>query len=201
MISRNFWKISAISTLCLIITNHYCSSHVIKEKQKRLLDPKSRDEVPSNLNVFVKIFLVFFFLSFPRLLLYCSLVFEKMELISQRICIKNGKHHQEAKCSRKFFNLEIFSTIFLRWRSIQLCIVVLKSVEKWEIYSHRKNISSNQLFSNFFSKNVAFTNFLSKMWMLVGNLHKSILFRQIALCCLIVYGLSFQITFCSFVPK
>ena len=161
MISRNFWKI-----FCNFHTvpHHYCSSHVIKEKQKRLLDPKSRDEVPSNLNVFVKIFLSIFFISFPRLLLDCSLVFEKMELISQRICIKNGKHHQEAKCSRKFFNLEIFSTIFLRWRSIQLCIVVLKSVEKWEIYSHRKNISSNQLFSNFFSKNVAFTNFNKIVW-------------------------------------
>ena len=32
-----------------------------------------------------------------------------------------------------------------------------------EIYSHWKNISSNHLFSNFFSKHVAFTKFLPKM--------------------------------------
>ena len=37
------------------------------------------------------------------------------------------------------------------------------SVVKWKIYCHQKNISSNQLFSNFFSKNVAFTKFLPKM--------------------------------------
>ena len=36
------------------------------------------------------------------------------------------------------------------------------SVEKREILSHRKNISWNHLFSTFFSKNVAFTKFLSK---------------------------------------
>ena len=34
---------------------------------------------------------------------------------------------------------------------------------KWKIYSHLKNISSNQLFSNFFSKTITFTKFLSKM--------------------------------------
>ena len=37
------------------------------------------------------------------------------------------------------------------------------SVVKWKIYSHRKNISSNHLFSDFFSKNVVFTRFLPKM--------------------------------------
>ena len=36
-------------------------------------------------------------------------------------------------------------------------------VEKWKIYSHWKKISSNQLFSNFFSKTVTFTKFLPKM--------------------------------------
>ena len=36
------------------------------------------------------------------------------------------------------------------------------NVEKWKICSHRKNISSNQLFGDFFSKNVAFTKFLPK---------------------------------------
>ena len=38
------------------------------------------------------------------------------------------------------------------------------SVEKCEILSHRKNISWNQLFSNLFSKTIAFTKFLSKKY-------------------------------------
>ena len=41
-------------------------------------------------------------------------------------------------------------------------LLVFHSVVKQEIYSHRKNISSNHLFSDFFSKNVAFTKFLPK---------------------------------------
>ena len=36
------------------------------------------------------------------------------------------------------------------------------SVEKREILSHWKKISSNRLFSNFFSKSIAFTKFLRK---------------------------------------
>ena len=36
-------------------------------------------------------------------------------------------------------------------------------VEKWKIYSHPKNISSNQLFSNFFSKTVTITKILPKL--------------------------------------
>ena len=36
------------------------------------------------------------------------------------------------------------------------------SVEKWKIYSHNNFFSSNQLFSDFFSKTVAFTKFLPK---------------------------------------
>ena len=41
--------------------------------------------------------------------------------------------------------------------------VVRHSVVISEIYSHRKNVSSNHLFSNLFSKHVAFTKFLPKM--------------------------------------
>ena len=37
------------------------------------------------------------------------------------------------------------------------------NVEKRKIWSHQKNISSNQLFSNFFSKSITFTEFLPKM--------------------------------------
>ena len=39
------------------------------------------------------------------------------------------------------------------------------SIEKWKIWFHQKNISSNQLFAgNSASKNVTFTKFLSKKW-------------------------------------
>ena len=40
---------------------------------------------------------------------------------------------------------------------------IVHSVEKWKIYSHWKKISSNQLFSNFFSKTVTFTRFSPKI--------------------------------------
>ena len=40
--------------------------------------------------------------------------------------------------------------------------VRVRSGEKREILSHRKNISWNQLFSDFFSKTVDFTKYLSK---------------------------------------
>ena len=43
-----------------------------------------------------------------------------------------------------------------------LHLFTLQSVEKWEILSHWKCFSSNQLFSNFFSKTIAFTKFLRK---------------------------------------
>ena len=42
-------------------------------------------------------------------------------------------------------------------------LTVRHSVEITEILSHRKNISWNQLFSNFFSKTFEFTNFFRKM--------------------------------------
>ena len=41
-------------------------------------------------------------------------------------------------------------------------VITVHSVEKWKIYSHQKNISSNQLFSNFISKTVVLTKFLPK---------------------------------------
>ena len=40
---------------------------------------------------------------------------------------------------------------------------IIHSVEKREILSHQKEISSSQLFSNLFSKTVTFTKFLPKM--------------------------------------
>ena len=47
-----------------------------------------------------------------------------------------------------------------------MCVFLIHtvhSVEKRKIWSHQKYISSNQLLSDFFSKNVTFTNFLPKM--------------------------------------
>ena len=38
------------------------------------------------------------------------------------------------------------------------------SVEKWKIYSHQIKISSNQLFSTFFSKTITLTKYLPKKW-------------------------------------
>ena len=53
--------------------------------------------------------------------------------------------------------LSCFHEIFLQ----QYCYFTLHSVVKWKIYSHWKNISSNHLFSNFFSK-TAFSRIVGK---------------------------------------
>ena len=48
--------------------------------------------------------------------------------------------------------------------SVEITELYSHSVEKLEIRSHQKNISSNQLFSNLlFRKTVTFTKFLPKM--------------------------------------
>ena len=77
----------------------------------------------------------------------------------------------------------------------EFLVFPLHSVEKWKIWSHWKNISSNQLFSDLFiSRTVAFTKFLLKkcerlkfhnlhtvhytVWIL-GKMWKKKLFRQI----------------------
>ena len=65
----------------------------------------------------------------------------------------------------------LFSPLFLHQISRiihesneMFCIcITLHIVEKEEILSHQKNISSNQLFSNLFSKTVTFMKFLPKM--------------------------------------
>ena len=51
------------------------------------------------------------------------------------------------------------------WRNISLVrhsVEIAHSVEKWEILSHWRKISSNQLCSTFFSETIAFTKFLAK---------------------------------------
>ena len=70
------------------------------------------------------------------------------------------------KCSN-FSSKTGFSQIFcLKCVRVNFCnfhsVIHTHSVEKWEILSHWKFFSSNQLFSNFFSKTIAFTKFLRK---------------------------------------
>ena len=66
------------------------------------------------------------------------------------------------------------------FQTFKLTHLVWHSVEKW-IFSDRRNISSNQLLSNFFSKNVTFTKFSPKTskraWISVISI--GIFFRQI----------------------
>ena len=57
---------------------------------------------------------------------------------------------------------DIFTNLLSNKKQIKLKLGSQCSVVKWKIHSHQKKISSNQLFSNFFSKNVAFTKFLPK---------------------------------------
>ena len=52
---------------------------------------------------------------------------------------------------KKLFSRKIFQVVYQSRR-----------VEKQEIHSHLKNISSNQLFSNLFSKTITFTKFLPR---------------------------------------
>ena len=54
------------------------------------------------------------------------------------------------------------SQVIQKFRKLHTAVCDL-SVEKREILCHQKNISSNQLFSNLFSKTVTFTKFLPKM--------------------------------------
>ena len=64
---------------------------------------------------------------------------------------KNFVKSTTFKCFHDFFQVSVNSAVFPP-----------HSVEKWKIWSHWKNISSNQLYSNLFSKNVTFTKFLPK---------------------------------------
>ena len=87
---------------------------------------------------------------------------------------KNEKFGLTNKIFRQFSYLVISLVKTLLSRNFcQKCVRLNRSsfhtvhtvhtVEITEIYSHWKNISSNCLFSNFFSKNVTFTKFLPKM--------------------------------------
>ena len=53
----------------------------------------------------------------------------------------------------------IYSDLILSEKVVLTTTQYLRTILR-KIYSHRKNISSNHLFSNFFSKNDAFTKFL-----------------------------------------
>ena len=69
-------------------------------------------------------------------------------------------HWNVRHCTGRTVNAHIFMT--KRGDSLEEH-TTQDSVVKWKIYSHRKNISSNHLFTNFLSKNIAFTKVLPKM--------------------------------------
>ena len=69
------------------------------------------------------------------------------------------KNFVKTTLSQEKLLLRWFDEIFLgKWKFYS----PYHSLEKQEIYSHWRIFSSNQLFSNFYSKNVAFTEFLWK---------------------------------------
>ena len=70
--------------------------------------------------------------------------------------VKNLLEHQKFQYSKINF-LDFLPLLSSNWTSVH-------SVEKREILSHWKKISSNQLFSNFFSKTIDFTKFLPKKY-------------------------------------
>ena len=84
-------------------------------------------------------------------------------LISQKILNCQGKQQKftrpfsfsEHNDNKEFTNFFLVRVNFM-WKLLQ------HTVEKWKIYSHPKNISSNQLLSNFISKTVVLTKFLPK---------------------------------------
>ena len=76
-------------------------------------------------------------------------------------------HTFELKISSKQLHTITTSNRLLIWRKNSVrCFsffhTVLHTVEKWKIYSYQSFFPSNQLFSNLFSKCVAFTKYLPK---------------------------------------
>ena len=65
---------------------------------------------------------------------------------------------------KKFRQINVLLKNFtINWFDGKKIVWQQHTVEKREILFHRKNISSNQLFSNLFTKTVTFTEFLLKM--------------------------------------
>ena len=93
-------------------------------------------------NKFSEVFGILFFST----LLYSSLVFEKIWIISQHICIKNGKqhHHQEAKCTVQFFILEIFPTIHI----FEVKVILHKAKKVIRKHSHYGEIWCRLIFKD-----------------------------------------------------
>ena len=93
---------------------------------------------------------------------FCWFFFTKKKSSNQLIykfCISVSR-----KKSNTFSYFELFERC--KWfhkKKIIMQLSLLHSVKKRKIYSHWKNISSNQLFSNSISKTVGFTKFLPKI--------------------------------------
>ena len=73
--------------------------------------------------------------------------------------MKTNYIQKKALFSEKVNLTDFFKNL---WKEYFFFLCTFHNVEKWKIYSHWENISSNQLFSDFFSKNVAFTKILPK---------------------------------------
>ena len=91
-----------------------------------------------------------------------------------KVCILYPFAEKLREFNAQVFFINEFVTIFTHfhriywfsWSKFDLtekssCLTV-HIVEKWKIWCHWKSISSNQLFSDLFSKTVAFTKFLPK---------------------------------------
>ena len=85
------------------------------------------------------------------------IVFTKNLRTSFQQCVKDNKNINKQIHGKNSDLSEIKQSIIYPHLHLQC-----HSVEKQEILSHWKNISWNQLLSNFFSKTVVFTKFLSK---------------------------------------
>ena len=75
------------------------------------------------------------------------------------------QHGKITSCGKLSTVWKFYQFLCYHLLMLPLCerLIHIHSVVKWK-NSQQKNISSNQLFSNFFSKNGAFTKFLSKMY-------------------------------------
>ena len=99
-----------------------------------------------------------------NLTLHCAHSVEKWKIYSYLKNISSNQLFSNFICNRYFHEIFVkILRVLTKINFLKLSFNTVHSVEKREILSHRKNISSNQLFSKLFSKIVTFTKFLPKM--------------------------------------
>ena len=107
----------------------------------------------NNFHIIVsQIFSVMLDILHSRIMLYCIVFISRKLFASHPIWLKN----------EIFTNFCLPKSLCVRY-IISPYTVPQDNVEKMKIYSNQIFFSSNQLFSNFFSKNVAFSKFLPKI--------------------------------------